>query len=303
MLMEAPEVGTNLVEKKPKPGTTEKEVSAQPAIWLLSCDACEVKNLRDALVDLTQDVRVYASGDAMLNDLKVAVLAVSQSANANTERQRLPVLVLAGNLPGWVLKHLYEKVNQTVFEIAGNAEAPPPIMFLPGEGQLADLMNEGFAGHEWIDFLGKPVSHEEFVVRVRKLTKIDAQRAELPSAALAYREGLSHGPRKAGKSMQRFGPYTFFPNDKTVAVGDAAPIKLSTTEFELAWRLFIAPDVVVSREDLLVAAQSNGFLRSESAHRELDAYVSRLRRKLALRSENGFILRSIYGVGYMLATG
>jgi DNA-binding response OmpR family regulator len=66
-------------------------------------------------------------------------------------------------------------------------------------------------------------------------------------------------------------------------------------EFDIAWHLFRHLGSMIARDDILRAVWG---LNDSVQTRTLDVHMSRVRRKLALRPENGVRLQSIYSFGY-----
>lgn len=75
-------------------------------------------------------------------------------------------------------------------------------------------------------------------------------------------------------------------------------IELTTAEFDLLWLLASNSGQVVSRSDLYY--QLNGF-KYDGLDRSIDLRVSRLRKKLHDDSSHPQLIKSVRGVGYMLA--
>lgn len=93
-----------------------------------------------------------------------------------------------------------------------------------------------------------------------------------------------------------FGAYRFFPNSRTLHV-NGEPLELKHREYELALFLFQNMGRLLSRDHLREAVWGQG---PEAPSRSLDTHISRLRTKLDLRPNNGFLLSAIYGLGYRL---
>lgn len=75
-------------------------------------------------------------------------------------------------------------------------------------------------------------------------------------------------------------------------------LELTTAEFDLMWLLAKNAGKVLSRGDLYF--ELNGF-RYDGLDRSIDLRISRLRRKLGDDSMNPKIVKSVRGVGYLLA--
>ena len=74
-------------------------------------------------------------------------------------------------------------------------------------------------------------------------------------------------------------------------------IKLTPTELKLAMYLFQTMDKLRTRSDLLANVWGRN---AEISTRTVDIHISRLRKKLDLIPENGWLLESVSGVGYRL---
>ena len=94
-----------------------------------------------------------------------------------------------------------------------------------------------------------------------------------------------------------WGDYKFIP-DSTTVVHRGHEIRLSPLEMGFALQLFRNVGRVLSREWLLDALWANR--RSLESQRTVDVCATKVRKKLSLSNENGFVLRAIYGQGYQL---
>ena len=80
---------------------------------------------------------------------------------------------------------------------------------------------------------------------------------------------------------------------------DNQPIDLSTTEFDLLWLLACRAGRVLARQ--WIYEQLHG-IPYHPTYRSVDLCVSRIRKKFADDSVNPRLIKSVRGVGYMLAT-
>lgn len=85
---------------------------------------------------------------------------------------------------------------------------------------------------------------------------------------------------------------------RTVEVG-SKPVSLTTAEFDLLWYLAERAGTVVQRSDIYEALQG---LPYDGLDRSIDLRVSRLRKKIELDSNTPLRVKSIRGIGYLLAT-
>jgi DNA-binding response OmpR family regulator len=107
--------------------------------------------------------------------------------------------------------------------------------------------------------------------------------AEIPASYMAQEEVRAGGYRFIAASGE--------------AYFNERPVRLTARELDLALYFFRRIGRPLARRDIALAVWGHdaGILS-----RTLDAHVSKLRRKLALRTANGFRLAGLYGVGYRL---
>ena len=145
-----------------------------------------------------------------------------------------------------------------------------PVLFLTARDALVERLAGFSAGGD--DYLTKPFAFAELVARLQALVR--RSRQDEPVA----RAGLRLDPAKHAVSAR----------DLTVS--------LTPTEFRLLGRLLAATGEVVRRRDLVRAGWTEGAIVHDNT---LDAYISRLRRKLrALGAEAA--ITTAHGVGYRL---
>lgn len=150
-----------------------------------------------------------------------------------------------------------------------------PIIVAAGDDREADRVEGLEAGAD--DWISKPFSPRELLARIR--ARVRRVRGQL-------------GPRTI-----RIGPLTVDRTSMTATL-DEAPLSLTTYEFMLLLTLAERPGVVVSRED--VVARVRGDV-TEAFERSVDIHVSHLRAKLGDEPKHPRFIRTVRGVGYMLA--
>jgi len=128
------------------------------------------------------------------------------------------------------------------------------------------------------DYLVKPVRRAELVARV--------------SAVL--RRAAGNKPEKEDLDV---APYSLSFTNKTVSL-NGEKLNLTNREFELALFFFRNIGKMMSRNHLLEAIW--GIENKSVSTRTVDTHVSRLRKKLKLGEENGWILSAIYQHGYRI---
>lgn len=126
------------------------------------------------------------------------------------------------------------------------------------------------------DFVVRPFEPIEFIARVNALLRRTKRRPAKSTIELA---GFILD-RDAAKFHYR-----------------GTPIELTPREFSIAWLLFSAPGVYISRETISLTVWN---ANSDIAGRTIEQHVYKLRKKLLLGPERGVILRTAYNQGYRL---
>lgn len=160
----------------------------------------------------------------------------------------------------WVRLHIRERV---------------PVVFLTARGEEELIVKALDAGAD--DYVTKPARSSELLARV---------------GALARRSGLG------AEQLETLELGEFVLDRKLGQLTKGGePIQLTGREFELAWLLFTNLSKIFSRDYLL---RNIWNINSAVNTRTLDTHISRIRSKLGLRPENGWILSSVYQRGYRL---
>jgi two-component system, OmpR family, response regulator len=152
-----------------------------------------------------------------------------------------------------------------------------PIVMVTARGEEADRVLGLEVGAD--DYVTKPFSPRELLARIR---------------ATVRRVRGQVGP--AQQTIQ-VGGLVLDPARMTVTLDDR-PIEVTAYEFAILRALATRPGRVLSREQLLDVAKGSAEL---SFDRSIDVHVSRLRAKLGDDSRNPRILKTVRGVGYLLA--
>ncbi|MBS1545057.1 MAG: response regulator transcription factor [Bacteroidetes bacterium] len=159
------------------------------------------------------------------------------------------------------------------------AKAPAlPIIFVTAKTQTEDVVKGFESGGN--DYLRKPFSMEELIVRINNLLSITRKET-------------------TGKNVEgiALGKYTFYPNRYELKNGDQVR-KLSHREAVLLSLLADQKNTVVQRKDILLKVWGDdSFFNS----RNLDVYITRLREYLKEDADVEII--TIKGVGYRFVAG
>lgn len=150
-----------------------------------------------------------------------------------------------------------------------------PVLFLTSRDAEADIIMALDAGAD--DYLIKPARPGELVARIAALSRRNTGEVE-------HSDVLEIGPYQID-----LGKRSIFYKGKDVPLTDK--------DFDLAVFMFQNIGRLLSRDFLLERIWG---ISSDINTRTVDTHVSRLRRKLELKSENGFKVKTIYQHGYRL---
>ena len=171
-----------------------------------------------------------------------------------------------------------------------------PILVLSARGTTVDRIAGLEDGAD--DYLPKPFSPAELVVRVKAILRRAAPPAE-PAAAPASAPAPAATPASAARSgVLVHADLRLDPERHEVTIANA-PIPLTHVEFRLLQTLLEADGRVLSRDQLLDAVY--GQEQSEVLDRTIDVHVGRLRDKLGDDAEQPRYVATVRGVGYRSA--
>ncbi|MEV0612368.1 response regulator transcription factor [Nonomuraea sp. NPDC050404] len=213
-------------------------------------------NIRELLLDALE-----------LNGFQVRTAATGNQALDRAGRERPDIILLDVMLPdldGFA-------VAQRLRPDGGG----PPILFLTARDTVADRIAGLSAGGD--DYVTKPFSLEEVVLRIRAILRRTGPRADSRDDGLLRYADLeldeeSHVVRRAGRR-----------------------IHLSPTEFGLLRYLMINAERVVSKSQILDRVWDHGF---GADSRIVESYISYLRRKID--ADGPPLIHTLRGVGYSL---
>jgi len=162
-----------------------------------------------------------------------------------------------------------------VLWLRDTAENQMPVLLLASCSDERDIVYGFDCGAD--DYMRKPIRIGELAARTRGLLR------------RCY-------PSQGHRSTQLHGRYRIDRTRRVIEL-DGQSAGLTDKEFELAWKLFSNVGQILSRRHLVETVWGCG---SDSSARTLDTCVWSLRSKLGLKAENGYQLRSVYGIGYRL---
>ena len=227
-------------------------------------------------------VRTYLERDGY----SVVTAADGPAALDAIERHRPALVVLDLMLP--------ELDGRAVIRAVRRDEqaAATPILVLSARGTTLDRIAGLEDGAD--DYLPKPFSPSELVVRVKAILR----RTSGASAPGAAASGATAGQEAGTRGVIRHNGLVLDPARHEVTV-DGRPIQLTHVEFRLLRTLLDADGRVLSRDQLLDAVWGED--EAEVLDRTIDVHVRRLRDKLGDDADAPRWVATVRGAGYRSA--
>ena len=217
------------------------------------------------VIDDEPGVRDLISEALSLSGITAVPAADGLEALSFLRRERFDLLILDINMPKLDGLALLEKLRTEGMSV--------PVLMLSARADKADIKQGLGIGAD--DFLTKPFSIEEFVVRVKAIMRRS-------KGEIAEIKVLTCGPI----SMD-FSKYLVKFNDQVV--------DLSPTEFKLLEQLILNRGNVVTKETLLSEVWEIDFKSSSTV---VDTYISYLRKKLHIDGFDG--IKTVRGIGFQI---
>ena len=221
-----------------------------------------------AIVEDDQEFQAIVEDWLSSSEFSCTVFKSGRELIRSLRDDNFDMFVLDWNLPDlsgirvleWIRNHLGQKI---------------PVLMLTSRCDDDDIVAALSAGAD--DFISKPVAQSVFLARLRALSR--RQQRVVPAT-----------------HSETYGRYSFETNQRLLLV-DGVASDVTFKEFQLALMLFRNLNVAVSRAHVMEAIWG---VASSPDSRTLDIHISKIRRKLMLRPENGFAIQPVYGFGYRL---
>lgn len=172
------------------------------------------------------------------------------------------LVVLDLNLPGLDGLDVCRRMRTT--------SAVPIIMVTARTSEIDELLGLDIGAD---DYLRKPFDPRVLVARVRALL------------------------RRVGVRTLHAGPFVLDP-DRMAVSKHGRPLSLTTTQFNIFYRLASQPSVVLSRDRLIAAAHDDDTGRKAIFDRTIDAHISAIRKQIEDQPSRPRHLETVVGRGY-----
>ncbi|MFQ6557621.1 response regulator transcription factor [Pseudomonas sp. Lb2C1-1] len=165
---------------------------------------------------------------------------------------------------------------QMLLWIKEHLQPAPPVVMLTSRTAERDVVQALNAGAD--EYVSKPFRQAELRARLTNVLR------------------HCQGQKSQDEDVLIFGTIRFDIQESRVSV-DAVPVSLTLREFNLALLLFKNQGRPLSRSYLYEHLWARDEMLSS---RTLDTHIYRIRNKLNLTSEFGWVLSTVYGYGYRL---
>ena len=218
------------------------------------------------------DPKIQALVSAYLKREGLGVVTASDGTIAIEEirRSRPRLVVLDLMLPGLDGMSLLRQLRQ---------ESDVPVLILSARGSTSDRVFGITEGAD--DYLGKPFSPAELVVRVKAI----------------LRRSASDGRAGTGDAILHHGDLTIDLGRRRVQQGDR-DVKLTSAEFRLLSAVIAARGRVLSRQQLQDALYEESVGPGPALDRTIDVHIGRLRAKLGDDPKRPRYVATVRGGGY-----
>lgn len=151
---------------------------------------------------------------------------------------------------------------------------PPPFILITSRTEKSDIVRGLELGAT--DYIVKPESTEVILARIEAAGR--------------------RSKRETKERFEEFGPYKIDRLKQSIEL-EGEQIKLTAKEFSVALLFFENVNRPLSRS-YIFGQVWGGSLDIET--RTLDMHISRVRSKLGLRPQNGYVIQTVFGFGYRM---
>lgn len=213
-------------------------------------------------------IQQQTMGEALSGaDIEAKIFGTGKEFGFAMRRESFDAMVLDWTVPDTTGIEVLKSLRDTGMRV--------PVLFATVRDAEEDVVEALNAGAD--DYMIKPLRGAELVARLRALVR----RAQPPTSDERY---------------LNYDRFSFDLRTLTLSVQDE-PVELTQKEFHLALLLFRNIGRPLSRGHIREEVWSHD---SEVPSRTMDTHVSRVRTKLGLRPEDGYLLAPVYSYGYRL---
>jgi DNA-binding response OmpR family regulator len=164
---------------------------------------------------------------------------------------------------------------------AVRARSDMGIIMITGRGDLIDRVVGLELGAD--DYLAKPFELRELLARIR---------------AVLRRSSARHAPAVAEGQLIRFEGWELDVTRRLLTDPDGKEVALTSTEFAILHLLASPPGRTISRQQLYETVMSREW---SPLDRSIDVHVGNLRKKLEVEGRHPRLIKTVHGIGYVLA--
>src|SRR4051812_31054788 len=225
-------------------------------------------------VDDDPSVRQMIADYLADNEMRVTAVASGREVGAVLGRETVDLIILDLRLPGEDGMLIARRLR---------AESQIPIIMLTGRKDEADRVMGLELGAD--DYLTKPFSPRELLARIRALLR--RTRAQ---------ETVADGLQKV--RAYRFAGWELNVRLRRLTAANGSKVPLTNAEFNLLAAFLAAPQLVLSRDQLLGRSRLHN---DEVYDRSIDTHVARLRKKIEPPGATVQLIRTERGAGYVFS--
>ncbi|MEX3007227.1 response regulator [Hoeflea sp. TYP-13] len=177
-------------------------------------------------------------------------------------------------------------------EIAADlrAKSDIPIIIVTGKGDVIDRVVGLEMGAD--DYISKPFHVREVLARVRSVMRRSSERADASS------EISRQASVRDGETVYHIDGWMVCPSRLELKDSGGAAHSLTANDFKLLSVFLESPKRVLSRDQIMDQMNGHDWTPYD---RTIDNQVARLRKKIEPDPNNPKIIKTVRGVGYMLA--